>query len=520
MINHVDNHNKSSRINQREENDTLYHCITKLISRILTSLSEFLASIERSPLETGLKQWAGKDHKRLEAQSLILKCWKNKEDSLDLSKLELDSLPKEIGLLTHLKKLNLSHNFLKTLPSSLECLVHLEKLALNNNLLRNLPDMFEKLIRLETLLLNANLLTQLPLSLCRINSLNDLNLNQNQITALPDEIDSLSQLRRLKIAYNRLSALPNSLFQLNPACHIALDSNNFSSGAAERILETTRNENYQGPSIVLSIREKGEKKERGLSQLIEELCRHAGKEKLKLHHLQNDQCLKNWLSRLVDVGDYKNEARAKIACMIYEAIQKAENDPKFREIFWNCIQGAESTCGDRMALSILYLGLQVQINQAIENQDLKQLAHLLWRGTYLLSQLEIYAQIKESSLKGVDPVEVYLAYPIKLKNLLNIPIINESMLYFSCSGVNEGEIKKIGVDMKQLLSNSELQFAFLASEKTWEEALKVHPETSLDYQDIQNWRLDECEKKECDYEKIDQEYKKRLIELTKRFLAN
>ncbi len=38
---------------------------------------------------------------------------------------------------------------------------------------------------------------------------------------------------------------------------------------------------------------------------------------------------------------------------------------------------------------------------------------------------------KEATLWAIDPIEVYLAYPVQLKEALCLPIDIESMLYFA-----------------------------------------------------------------------------------------
>jgi hypothetical protein len=55
----------------------------------------------------------------------------------------------------------------------------------------------------------------------------------------------------------------------------------------------------------------------------------------------------------------------------------------------------------------------------------------------MIEQLEQIAREKVKTLRFVDEIEVYLAYPVKLKERLDLQIDVKDMLYFGCSGVTE-----------------------------------------------------------------------------------
>jgi Leucine-rich repeat (LRR) protein len=95
----------------------------------------------------------------------IEKARRKKATFLDLSELELSTLPEALGQLTNLQKLNLSGNQLTTLPESLGQLTNLQLLYLFDNQLTTLPESLEQLTNLQWLFLNNNQLTALPESL-------------------------------------------------------------------------------------------------------------------------------------------------------------------------------------------------------------------------------------------------------------------------------------------------------------------------------------------------------------------
>jgi Leucine-rich repeat (LRR) protein len=86
--------------------------------------------------------------------------------ALDLSYLELTSLPPEIGSLLSLRVLYLRGNKLSTLPPTIGDLSNLEVLDISINPLTSLPPEIEHLPNLETLDLTGALLTALPPAIC------------------------------------------------------------------------------------------------------------------------------------------------------------------------------------------------------------------------------------------------------------------------------------------------------------------------------------------------------------------
>jgi hypothetical protein len=61
-------------------------------------------------------------------------------------------------------------------------------------------------------------------------------------------------------------------------------------------------------------------------------------------------------------------------------------------------------------------------SQNIDKSDLRGYADFLLRGQWMLEQLEQIAREKVKTLPFIDEIEVFLAYPIKLKERLNLPI--------------------------------------------------------------------------------------------------
>ncbi len=157
---------------------------------------------------------------------------------LDLAELDLDEIPTQIGLLTHIIKLRLYGNhLLKRLPSEIsrlknlkildlqECplgslppeighLNQLEELNVRNNHIETLPPEFIHLENLTYLDLKDNYLHLFPIEICKLKKLRYLYLSNNQLKAIPPAIKQLKSLRQLDLNHNQLAEIPPEIGQL------------------------------------------------------------------------------------------------------------------------------------------------------------------------------------------------------------------------------------------------------------------------------------------------------------------
>lgn len=87
---------------------------------------------------------------------------------LNLSKLKLTYLPKELLFFKKLRVLNIAQNQLEFLPDWIGELQDLESINLSKNRLYNLPPTFYKLKKLKTIFIHSNKLTHVPLRLSHL----------------------------------------------------------------------------------------------------------------------------------------------------------------------------------------------------------------------------------------------------------------------------------------------------------------------------------------------------------------
>ena len=382
-----------------------------------------------------------------------------------------------------------------------------------------MPESIENLTQLKTLDLSHNQFSSLPESIGNLTQLACLWADNNRLSSLPESFGNLAQLFLLRLDSNQFSNMPERVFELQPTCTVYVEGNLFSASTVRRIQEFSNTPEYQGPRIIFSIHDRSQMALRSLDELLDDLCKAADKERLVLVRLKENAQLSLWLNRLVDVGDYKqSETRKNLAVMIYDALCQAEKDDAYRATFEACLLDADTTCGDRMALSILYLGLNLQIQAAEDEGDLERMADLFWRGTYAVSELEKIAEEKINSLKGVDPVEVYLGYPVKLKKDLKLPIDIDSMLYPACSGITDEDLADARYDLERKLSDEEKRLEFLVDMSTWTKMLEKDPRTKEKYKELNAQRFESSEDPALAVQ-AESVFREGLLELTRKVLT-
>ena len=141
-----------------------------------------------------------------------------------------------------------------------------------------------------------------------------------------------------------------------------------------------------------------------------------GSELIPLTNVSCEQHLAKWLARIHN--DSTTGIIRQLLPHIREMLVEMDRNEEFMQESCNIIQDAMATCGDRMILSILYVSLQFKMHLLVnELSRVREIASFLVRGPFVMSELEKIARAKIQTLHVVDQLEVYLAYPIKLRDL-------------------------------------------------------------------------------------------------------
>ncbi|WP_121968578.1 COR domain-containing protein [Leptolyngbya sp. BC1307] len=171
--------------------------------------------------------------KTAEAERRIQQAFKTNGTSLNLSGLELHTVPKELGNLANLTNLYLSQNQLTAVPRELGNLANLSVLYLCQNQLTAVPRELGNLANLTVLSLWENQLTVVPRELGNLANLTVLSLWENQLTAVPRELGNLANLIWLYLSQNQLMALPKELGNLANLIQLYLDGNQLTAVPGE-----------------------------------------------------------------------------------------------------------------------------------------------------------------------------------------------------------------------------------------------------------------------------------------------
>jgi hypothetical protein len=353
-----------------------------------------------------------------------------------------------LGNLQALRELRLTRNQLAALPESLWNLQALQALDLIGNQLSELPASLGNLQGLGALYLDGNQLAALPESLGNLTALQALYLSDNQLTALPESLRNLAALRNLFLSGNPLRELPNFLRTLNLEVH----------------------------DLPFSV---------SIESITQEICRLAQVEPSDaLESLYTEaadhqkELLKTWISRLKDTAPGRAQD-TRFYQSIVNILKVAATNPPFTQTFWNVIEGAGATCGDRMALSILDLDVAKQLMELNPQKHL-QVAAFLREGAWPYALLKEHAIQKVVELQGAgrtfDEIEVHLGYPINLREALRLPIAPQEMLYFTCSCLTDDDLEIAKASVLEKMGNEDEFITYLIDQDKWKETLQLkHP---------------------------------------------
>ena len=148
-----------------------------------------------------------------------------KTEFLGLNGRDLSELPKEIGNLVNLKKLNITQNNLSDLPHEISNLKNLECLYIGNNKFKEIPKCVLSLKNLKTLSFRDNEINIIAIEIFELNKLDTLYCYNNKIQLLPKEISKLQNIEHLEIFGNANILLPEEISNLKQMKKLILDFN-------------------------------------------------------------------------------------------------------------------------------------------------------------------------------------------------------------------------------------------------------------------------------------------------------
>jgi Leucine-rich repeat (LRR) protein len=483
---------------------------------------------------------------------------------------QLRTLPTTIGELQNLTILFASDNQLRTLPTQIGQLRRLKELAVGSNRLETLPIEVGQLTSLESLTLYGNQLIALPTTIGQLQELTFLSLQNNKLRVLPNAIGQLRKLQTLRLhanmdlrsleneplplppsyrrvelegtglsldgfnrlrTVNRLTTLPPQIGALRQLQSPAGPGMNFPAPEASPS-GAARGGSGPGPSMLPSTEVQREALQRRIEGPLGPLFLAAKRQVRDFPGLagqspENLANLSTWLRRLKETRDYEKggESCRNLAVNVLNYLDLAEKDLEFQTRFFLTIADANTTCGDRIALSVLYLSVayKLSILSADDPRHMHKLKDLLIKGSWMLDQLSMIASQKIAELRKANPgfredLEVYLAYPVQLKKALDLQIDVKNMLYFDCSQVTRANLVEAQKFLEnQLAASQDAQYEILIKYPEWLRALESkYPRECAG---LKTTRAQESDADGADLVQIGTSYNNGLVALTKRALG-
>ena len=376
-------------------------------------------------------------------------------DSLPAALQELDVSGNELtippnSLPAQLIKLNISGTGQTHLPEYLPAT--LQELQACGNYLIRMPDNLPA--TLKVLEVSDNELIILPDSLPV--TLQKLYVFRNRLICLPDSLPAT--LQELDVRNNALTGLPeNILSRLAPGCTIELANNLLSERVRANLDAICNAPGYHGPTVHFSMAAGGMRMPlRPLEQAVadwhedddpdtaqqraqrwKDIAREAGAEAFSA-----------FLDRLRNTVNYAHPAFRQ---SVIDWLAHLADAPRLRAASFAISVGATESCNDRILLTFNDMKkarLVADVESGRYDQRLDELVTLA-REMFRLDQLEPIARKKVASLRFVDEVEVYLAYQVKLRMYLRLPLEVTDMYFFNESKLTRHDLFVAELRVKQ-----------------------------------------------------------------------
>lgn len=398
----------------------------------------------------------------------------------------------------HLQALNLSHNELGEVPSALTQLPQLRHLQLSYNRI-NLratgAATLASLTRLHTLGLNGNPLGVMP-DLAAFVRLRELRLRNTYLQALPQGVLACPQLQVADLRENMIRELPASFFQANARVHSAmlLYANPLSESIWYRLLEldrTIRAQALDEAGAMVAPVDIAQGRQRWLAQVPPEQLTQRTRHWDSLVAEEGASDFFQLLAELTGTADFRR-TRADLERRVWRLIEAMLDSTALREQLFE-LAASPTTCVDSVASSFSTLEVHYLLDQT-RNQATRQpqgAALLAFaRRLFRLDQVEQFARADMSSRalegRGVDEVEVSLAYRVHLASVLDLPGQPRSMQFSEVAAVSPAQLQAATAAVREAEASSALA-NFISTRDFWLEHLRATEAAAFSALDARFW---------------------------------
>lgn len=394
-----------------------------------------------------------------------------------------------------LRWLDLSDNGCTDIPASLVGMPHLRELMLNGNQVR-LSDSgaqtLSSLSLLEILSLDGNPLGRSP-DLRPLNHLRRLSLRRTGLVVLPEGLLTRPFLEMADLRGNALESLPDAFFSASARQREAmvLDGNPFAHDVRLRLREL----NDEVPAVNEpqgSAGNNAQTRRRWLEGAEGEVLSNRLDQWASLNDEPGSAAFFNLLDSLLGTAEFRlaaGDLRTRVWRMMQGAVENTELREDLFQLAASPVTCVDSAVSSFSVLEVRFLLFQVRLRTPAAQQGtaLLRFARRLFR----LDRLEQFARqditAREAEGRGVDEVEVSLAYRTHLARELDLPGQSSYMDFRGIAGVSSQDMRDAVLAVRAAEAGDELE-PYIASQEFWRAWLREHHADAFSELEEDFWR--------------------------------
>ena len=408
---------------------------------------------------------------------------------LTLQGMRLTEIPDAfLARFNRLRLINLGDNHLTSIPAALAHLNHLRYLLLGRNrisLLHNGGDTLATLNSLEVLGLEHNPLEVLP-DLTRLTRLRELHLRNTGIQTLDIRLLRCPFLEFVDLRDNRLTQLPEGYLQMFQPERFMLQGNPLSQNLWEQVNARVPvpQAQWDGEQMLLPPVSAEQNRRRWLLQA--DAGTRSGRESAWDRLLQAPGATEfvRLLGELTQTAEFLLTG-ADLDRRVWSMIEAMLEHTELRTQLFDLAAGPRG-CQDTVAnnfsaLEVHFLLFQARAQAAVSSQP-QQVLLTFARRLFRLDQVEQFARADMSARqqggRGVDEVEVSLAYRLHLARELELPGQPRRMFYETTARIDERQYRA-AAEAVRAAEASEALARFVSTRDFWVEHLRAQHTTTF-----------------------------------------
>lgn len=408
---------------------------------------------------------------------------------LTLQGMHLTEIPDAfLARFSRVRLINLGNNRLTSIPSALAHMTSLRFLLLGRNrisLLQGGGDTLTRLSTVEVLGLEDNPIEVLP-DLTRLTRLRELHLRNARIQALDTGLMRCPFLEFVDLRDNRLTQLPEGYLQMFHPDRLMLQGNPLSQGLWAQVnarVEVPQAQ-WDGENMLLAPVSGEQNRQRWL--LHADTSNRPGRERAwgQLLEAAGSTELIRLLGELTQSAEFLltgADLDRRVWSMLEAALEHTELRTQLFELAAGPRGCQDTVANNFSALEVHFLLFQARAQAAVSSQP-QQVLLTFARRLFRLDQVEQFARAdmnaRQQGGRGVDEVEVSLAYRLRLARELDLPGQPRRMFYETTARIDVLQYHAAAQAVRAAEATDALA-RFISTRDFWLEHLRAQHSTSF-----------------------------------------